>query len=202
MASRRRASGRRAVLLRPRSPLPRAEAMRPRTLGPVACVRPQRAGRRGGATPRFSGAIRESLQHRRRADRGTVVPRGANVRVLLAPANRDPEGFAEPDEFRLDQQLSRHVAFGCAIHYRLGVPLARLEAGVAPDVLMNAFAALALPAPPRAIPSRRRSGASIRSRSSSAADPGAPAVGARAGRPRYTHLHARVRGATARRTRL
>lgn len=71
-----------------------------------------------------------------------TIPSGANVRVILASANRDPDGFPEPDEFRLDRQLSRHVAFGYAIHYCLGAPLARLESRVALETLFEAFSSI------------------------------------------------------------
>ena len=45
------------------------------------------------------------------------------MQLLYASANRDPERFETPDEFRLDREpneLRRHVAFGWGIHFCIG----------------------------------------------------------------------------------
>jgi cytochrome P450 len=62
--------------------------------------------------------------------------------VVYAAANRDPDAFPDPDSFRLDRQLNRHVAFGHGIHYCLGAPLARVEAAIALDALLDRYATL------------------------------------------------------------
>lgn len=58
---------------------------------------------------------------------GTTIPAGARVIMLAGAANRDPDVFDEPDEFRLDRGRIRHVTFGHGIHACLGARLARLE---------------------------------------------------------------------------
>lgn len=66
---------------------------------------------------------------------GVTIPEGAMVSVFFGAANRDPQEFPDPDEFRLDRDLRNHVAFGMGIHYCLGAPLARAEA----QITLNAF---------------------------------------------------------------
>jgi len=60
-------------------------------------------------------------------------------RVSYGTANRDPSVSAEPEEFRLDRNLSNHVALGRGIHYCLGAPLARTEACIALNVFLDRF---------------------------------------------------------------
>ena len=59
---------------------------------------------------------------------GVTIPENSSVNVFFGAANRDPEAWVEPNEFRLDRDLHNHVAFGMGIHYCLGAPLARAEA--------------------------------------------------------------------------
>ncbi len=66
---------------------------------------------------------------------GVRIPQGELVTVFFGAANRDPNEFPNPDEFRLDRDLRNHVAFGMGIHYCLGAPLARAEA----EITLNAF---------------------------------------------------------------
>jgi cytochrome P450 len=61
---------------------------------------------------------------------GRLLPPRTKVQLLFGSANRDPDQWDAPDEFRLDREqneLHRHVAFGWGIHLCLGAPLARLE---------------------------------------------------------------------------
>ena len=60
-------------------------------------------------------------------------PVAARDWVLLPfpAANRDPEAFERADEFVIDRQRNRHVAFGLGIHRCLGSNLARMELRVA-----------------------------------------------------------------------
>ncbi len=76
---------------------------------------------------------------------GVDLPEGARLMVLLGSANRDAVRYAAADEVRLDRFAGAtpdHAAFGSGIHLCLGAPLARLEARVALDVLLDASSAL------------------------------------------------------------
>jgi cytochrome P450 len=55
------------------------------------------------------------------------------VLLPFPAANRDPEAFERADEFVIDRQRNRHVAFGLGIHRCLGSNLARMELTVAVD---------------------------------------------------------------------
>jgi len=59
------------------------------------------------------------------------------VLLPFPAANRDPEAFDQADEFIIDRQRNRHVAFGLGIHRCLGSNLARLELTVAIDEWMR-----------------------------------------------------------------
>ena len=54
-------------------------------------------------------------------------------------ANRDPGSFERADEFVIDRERNRHVAFGLGIHRCLGSNLARMELTVAIDEWMKRF---------------------------------------------------------------
>ncbi|MDR3546612.1 MAG: cytochrome P450 [Candidatus Limnocylindrales bacterium] len=61
---------------------------------------------------------------------GITIPRGEELALLFASANRDPAQFANPDGLVLDRAPNPHLSFGAGIHFCLGAPLARLELGV------------------------------------------------------------------------
>lgn len=58
---------------------------------------------------------------------GVDIPRGAEVALQFASANRDPAVFTEPDRLDLARDPNPHITFGLGIHYCLGAPLARIE---------------------------------------------------------------------------
>ncbi len=74
----------------------------------------------------------------------TTLPTGTRVRALIGAANRDPDVFADADEFRLgrsdlhlgierrngsaDPGRTGHLGFGLGKHFCLGYQLARAEA--------------------------------------------------------------------------
>lgn len=67
------------------------------------------------------------------------------VVVSLRDANRDPATFDAPDEFRLHRPNVRsHLTFAAGPHVCLGLHLARLEARVALEVLLERFSSMRL----------------------------------------------------------
>jgi cytochrome P450 len=68
---------------------------------------------------------------------GTTLPANAIVMPLLGSANRDEAQFAQPDVFDITRDASGHLGFGLGAHYCLGAALARLEARIALDALLD-----------------------------------------------------------------
>ncbi len=66
--------------------------------------------------------------------------------VLYGAGNRDPAEFGCPEEFNLDGARSDHLSFGTGIHYCLGANLARIEAEIAINAVLDRFETLT-PAP-------------------------------------------------------
>jgi cytochrome P450 len=72
---------------------------------------------------------------------GVPIPAGTTVMLLPAAANRDPRQFEDPAELRLDRPNWRqHLAFGSGVHSCAGAPLARAEARVSTERLLDRMA--------------------------------------------------------------
>jgi cytochrome P450 len=79
---------------------------------------------------------------------GTTIPENSIVGVMFGGANHDDRVFPQPDEYILDRPNAvHHLAFGNGIHTCLGAPLARAEARIALDTMLDE-----LPGPPNLVP--------------------------------------------------
>jgi cytochrome P450 family 130 len=70
---------------------------------------------------------------------GITIPAGARVMLLWSAANLDEREFPDPERFDVHRRADRHLAFGHGTHYCLGAALAKLEARVAWDELLQRF---------------------------------------------------------------
>jgi cytochrome P450 len=55
------------------------------------------------------------------------IPRGQELALQFAAANRDPDVFERANEIVLDRHPNPYLSFGAGIHYCLGAPLAKAE---------------------------------------------------------------------------
>lgn len=71
---------------------------------------------------------------------GTRVRAGQSIILMLVGANHDPEIFVNPESFDVERENARrNLAFGFGAHHCIGAALARLEAEVAWNKLLDAF---------------------------------------------------------------
>ena len=70
---------------------------------------------------------------------GQRVPAGSALLLMLASANRDERRFEDADRFDIHRDFGQHVTFGYGVHFCLGAALARLEARIALDEVLNRF---------------------------------------------------------------
>jgi cytochrome P450/alkylhydroperoxidase family enzyme len=78
---------------------------------------------------------------------GVTIPKGAQVVICMAAANRDDAKYVHPESLDLNRAVTRHLAFGHGVHHCLGAPLARLEGQVALGSLLRRFPQLTLAVP-------------------------------------------------------
>jgi pimeloyl-[acyl-carrier protein] synthase len=75
---------------------------------------------------------------------GRRIQKGQGVLLLIGSANRDPEVFDQPDQLDITRQGPSHLTFGRGIHHCLGAPLARLEARIVFETLLERFGEMRL----------------------------------------------------------
>jgi cytochrome P450 len=67
------------------------------------------------------------------------VPAGSIVLTLPAAGNRDERAFPDPDRFDVARSMGHHLAFGYGAHFCLGAALARTEARVVLEEVLDRF---------------------------------------------------------------
>jgi cytochrome P450 len=70
---------------------------------------------------------------------GILMPKGTLITIGIGAANRDPDVFADPDNFDIARNPTRHLAFGSGIHMCAGMSLARLEGRIAIERFLKRF---------------------------------------------------------------
>lgn len=68
---------------------------------------------------------------------GVAVPAGALVTPVIGSANRDESRYPEPDRWDLHRGADDHLSFGGGRHFCLGYHLARIEARIALDAVLD-----------------------------------------------------------------
>ena len=86
---------------------------------------------------------------------GVDLPAGTFLHLVIASANRDRRQFDAPDTFDITRDPNRHLAFAHGIHTCAGNAVARIEAAIAFNKLLQRFPDLA-PAGPTVRPHRSR----------------------------------------------
>ena len=85
---------------------------------------------------------------------GVSIPERSKVMATYGAANRDPDVFESPNEFRLDrpqEQLRKHLSFGLGRHFCPGAQLSRMEAKLALEEVAHRFPDLRLVKSPKRI---------------------------------------------------
>ncbi len=89
---------------------------------------------------RFESPFRGHYRHvlRDTSLAGVKVPADSHLLLLWGAANRDPEHFDAPNEFRLNRTSAKdHLTFGKGVHFCVGAALARLEARIVVGMLLD-----------------------------------------------------------------
>jgi cytochrome P450 len=76
---------------------------------------------------------------------GKLIKAGETIRVGLGAGNRDPEVFVDPDRFDMRRKMgSTPLSFGTGPHFCIGAALARFEARLAIEAVMDRWPDLEL----------------------------------------------------------
>jgi len=80
---------------------------------------------------------------------GIQLADGDHVTCLVGTANRDPASFENPDTFDIHRKPQPNLGFGVGLHNCLGAVLARMEAELAVNALLDRVAGFVVVAPHR-----------------------------------------------------
>lgn len=87
---------------------------------------------------------------------GHELPAGSKLMFNIAGINREPAKFADAEDFRPDRPLAearQHLSFGAGVHFCMGAPIARMEAKVALELLIQRLPKLRLAGPTQRVES-------------------------------------------------
>jgi len=70
---------------------------------------------------------------------GERLPAGSKVLLLTASAGRDERKYEDPNAFRVEREIDRHVSLGFGAHFCLGASLARMEGRIALEETLRLF---------------------------------------------------------------
>ena len=76
------------------------------------------------------------------------ISKGESISLSLGAANHDPKAYRHPQRFDIERKDNHHHSFGGGVHLCLGAALARVQAQVAINRLLEAFPSLRLAAEP------------------------------------------------------
>jgi cytochrome P450 len=98
---------------------------------------------------RYDGPVQSTVRFTKEPVQlgGAEIPAGAFALMIVAAADRDPAQFKEPEKFDITRDPNDHVAFGEGIHFCIGAPLARMEARIAFEAMLERFPRLRLKDP-------------------------------------------------------
>jgi cytochrome P450 len=80
---------------------------------------------------------------------GVPLADGDQVTCLLGAANRDPRRYEDPDRFDIRRPPQPHLGFGVGLHNCLGINLAKVEAEIAVNAMLDSVPLFQIAAPYR-----------------------------------------------------
>ena len=90
--------------------------------------------------------------------RGVTIKAGDKVAMIYTSANRDEDVFPDAQAFDITRDPNRHLSFGLAEHFCLGVHLARLEGRVFFEELLDRYSRIELAGVPVRVRSNLNNG--------------------------------------------